>query len=57
MARITIGIPTFNRAGLLRWSPKAACEQTFEDVEVLVSDNASTDDTEEVVRSFGDRVG
>ena len=56
MARFTIGIPTYNRAGFLRRALEAACEQTSDDVEVLVSDNASTDNTEAVVRSFGDRV-
>ncbi len=56
MARFTIGIPTYNRARFLRRALEVACQQTSDDVEVLVSDNASTDDTESVVRSFGDRV-
>jgi Glycosyl transferase family 2 len=55
-AKFTIGIPTYNRADFLRKSLKAACDQTSNDVEVLVSDNASTDETAEVVRSFGGRV-
>lgn len=56
MARFTIGIPTYNRANFLRGALKAACDQTWPDVEVLVSDNASTDETPEVVRSYGERV-
>lgn len=56
MARFTIGIPTYNRAHYLRRSLQSACDQTWPDVEVLVSDNASTDETPEIVRSFGDRV-
>jgi glycosyltransferase involved in cell wall biosynthesis len=56
MPLFTIGIPTYNRAGFLRRSIEAALDQTLPDVEVLVSDDASTDGTAEVVRSFGDRV-
>jgi|SRR5579864_7337165 len=56
MRRFTIGIPTYNRASFLRRAIKAAVDQSHSDVEILVSDNASTDETPEVVRSFGDRV-
>jgi hypothetical protein len=56
MARFTIGIPTYNRADFLDRSLQLACNQTWNDVEVLVSDNASTDNTPEVVRSYGERV-
>src|SRR4051812_20844699 len=56
MPRFTIGIPTYNRAHLLRGSMAAALEQTWPDVEVVVSDNASTDKTSEVVGAAGPRV-
>ncbi|HEV3145971.1 MAG TPA: glycosyltransferase family A protein [Gemmataceae bacterium] len=56
MKRFTIGIPTYNRAGFLRKALECALDQTYPNVEVVVSDNASTDETPEVVRSFGDRV-
>lgn len=56
MAKFTIGIPTFNRAGLLRTALKAALTQTHDEVEIIVSDNASTDNTAEVAREFGSRV-
>src|SRR4051812_3233171 len=56
MARFTIGIPTYNRAQFLGKSLEAACDQSSPDVEVLVSDNASTDETPEVVHSYGERV-
>jgi glycosyltransferase involved in cell wall biosynthesis len=52
----TIAIPTYNRAAFLRKSLACALSQTSEEVEVLVSDNASTDDTPTVVREAGDRV-
>ncbi len=56
MAKFTIGIPTYNRAGFLRRAIESALNQTYPDVEVLVSDNASTDETQEIARSFGDRI-
>jgi hypothetical protein len=56
MAKFTIGIPTYNRANFLGKTLDSACNQTEHDVEILVSDDASTDLTPEVVRSYGDRV-
>jgi glycosyltransferase involved in cell wall biosynthesis len=56
MPRFTIGIPTYNRANFLKRSLACALDQTHSDVEIIVSDNASPDDTSEVVKSFGDRV-
>jgi glycosyltransferase involved in cell wall biosynthesis len=49
----SIVIPTYNRAGLLRRVLRSLQDQKFEDVEIIVSDNASTDDTPAVVREFG----
>lgn len=52
--RVTVGIPTFNRAAWLRESLASVLAQTFTDFKVIVSDNASEDDTAAVVRSFDD---
>jgi hypothetical protein len=54
-ARITVAIPTRNRSQLLREALASVLRQSVEDLEVFVSDNASTDDTAEVVASFRDR--
>ena len=43
--KVTIAIPTFNRSALLVMAVRSALAQTYENIEVLVSDNASTDDT------------
>jgi glycosyltransferase involved in cell wall biosynthesis len=51
---VTVGIPTFNRASLLRETLESVMAQTFTDFVVIVSDNASTDETRTVVRSFDD---
>lgn len=51
----SIVIPTYNRAdGFLRQALGAAVAQDFSDLEILVSDNCSTDQTAELVRSFDD---
>jgi glycosyltransferase involved in cell wall biosynthesis len=51
---VTIAIPTFNRASLLKACVTSALAQTYPNFEVLVSDNASTDPTPEVLREFSD---
>jgi glycosyltransferase involved in cell wall biosynthesis len=52
---VTIGIPTYNRAGgYLREALASALKQTYPHIEIVVSDNCSTDHTEAVVKSFAD---
>lgn len=51
---VTIAIPTFNRASWLGDCILSALSQTYPHFEVLVSDNASTDKTSEVLRQFSD---
>lgn len=43
--RVTIGIPTINRSQMALRSIRSALAQTYQDIEVVVSDDASTDDT------------
>lgn len=51
---VTIGISTYNRAGgYLRQALGSAVAQTYPRLEIVVSDNCSTDDTEAVVAGFG----
>jgi glycosyltransferase involved in cell wall biosynthesis len=52
--RVTIVIPTYNRASLLGGAIESVLAQTREDFELIVSDNASTDGTRETVRRFDD---
>ena len=47
---VTIAIPTYNRAGsYLPQALASAVGQTYENLEIIVSDNCSTDDTPEFV--------
>ena len=52
---MTIGIPTYNRAELLREAIESALAQSFTNFRLLVCDNASDDRTPDVVASFADR--
>ena len=51
---VTIAIPTRNRASLLKDCVASALAQTYSNIEVLVSDNASTDNTSTILKSFDD---
>jgi glycosyltransferase involved in cell wall biosynthesis len=53
--RVTVIIPTKNRAAYLVGAISSVLNQSFEDLEVVVVDDASEDRTEDVVRSFRDR--
>ena len=49
---VSICIPTRNRAKGLRESLKTICAQDYSPIEILISDNGSEDDTEQVVRQL-----
>lgn len=52
---VSIGIPTYNRAGsYLPQALQSAVGQTYTDIEIVVSDNCSDDNTEEIVKGFND---
>jgi glycosyltransferase involved in cell wall biosynthesis len=53
-SRVTIAIPTYNRLPLLRQAIDSALSQTYADLEVIISDNASNDGTAEFVASIRD---
>jgi glycosyltransferase involved in cell wall biosynthesis len=50
----TIAIPTFNRAHLIAESLSSALAQKYPAIEIIVSDNASTDETCSVVSKLAD---
>lgn len=51
---VSVILPTYNRAQLLGRSIRSVLSQTFSDFELIVVDDASTDNTEELVKSFQD---
>jgi glycosyltransferase involved in cell wall biosynthesis len=54
MPLVSVIIPTYQRANLLRYSLQSVLSQTIADFEVLVVDDGSTDETHLVVQKFGD---
>jgi glycosyltransferase involved in cell wall biosynthesis len=46
--RVTIGLPTFNRADMIARTIDSVLDQTYGDWELIISDNASTDGTRSV---------
>jgi glycosyltransferase involved in cell wall biosynthesis len=50
---VTIGIPTYNGGKRLPRSIESIWTQNYPNLEVIVSDNCSTDNTAEVVENFG----
>lgn len=51
----SIVIPTYNRSDDLNVAIKSVLRQSFNDYEIIVSDNASTDNTEKICKSFNDK--
>lgn len=54
MPSVSVIIPTFNRAISIRRSIDSVLSQSFSDFELIVVDDCSEDDTEQVVRSYSD---
>jgi glycosyltransferase involved in cell wall biosynthesis len=56
MPHVSVIIPTYNSAAYLVEAIDSVLAQTYSDVEILVIDDGSTDDTPQVIKRYGDRV-
>jgi len=52
---LSVIIPTYNRAHMVGHAIQSVLDQTYQDFEIVVVDDASKDNTEEVVKSFNDK--
>jgi len=51
---VTIVIPTYNRGYILSRAIKSVLNQTYQNMEIIIVDDGSKDNTEEVVKKFTD---
>lgn len=53
---VSVIIPTFNRGGLLLEAVTSVFQQTYQDYELIVVDDGSTDATREILKPYSDRL-
>ncbi|MBD2150274.1 glycosyltransferase family 2 protein [Pseudanabaena sp. FACHB-1277] len=49
---VSVGIPTYNRAATLVKAIESVLQQTYSNIELIISDNASTDETQSICEKF-----
>jgi glycosyltransferase involved in cell wall biosynthesis len=52
---VSVGLPTFNRADLLSRALESLVAQTYKNLEIVISDNSSSDQTPEVCEMYSSR--
>lgn len=55
MPRVSVGLPVYNGERFITQAIESILSQTFADLELVVSDNGSSDGTEEICRSYAGR--
>ena len=53
MPKVSVVIPTYNRAPFIAEALHSVQAQTFQDIEIIVADDGSTDNTAQVIQQFG----
>lgn len=53
---VSVIIPTYNSANYIKEALESVFEQTFQDFEIIVIDDGSTDGTGEILKKYGDRI-
>ena len=54
--KVSILIPTYNRANLVPRAIESVLAQTYKDYEIIVVDDGSTDNTKQVLENYKDRI-
>ena len=53
---VSIVIPVYNGSNYIREAIDSALSQTYKNIEIIVVNDGSKDNTEEIVKSYGDKV-
>jgi len=53
---VSVVIPAYNRAGIIGETIENVLQQTYGNIEIIVVDDGSTDETQSVLRSYGGRI-
>jgi cellulose synthase/poly-beta-1,6-N-acetylglucosamine synthase-like glycosyltransferase len=56
LSRVSVIIPTYNRSELLRQTVESVLAQTYSNIETMVVDDGSTDDTAAVMAEYAGRI-
>lgn len=56
MQKVSVIIPTFNRANYIGEAIDSVLSQTYKDYEIVVVDDGSTDNTKEVLKKYSDKI-
>ena len=51
---VSVVIPTYNRANLLKRAIQSVINQTYKNLEIIIVDDGSTDRTKDIVKTFSD---
>jgi glycosyltransferase involved in cell wall biosynthesis len=54
--KISVIIPTYNRSHLIKDAVESVLSQTYQDFELIIIDDGSTDNTREVLAEYGERL-
>jgi glycosyltransferase involved in cell wall biosynthesis len=54
--KVSVIIPAYNRCQMLKQAVDSVLSQDFTDFELIVSDDGSTDNTQEMLRAYGNRI-
>ena len=52
MSKVSILMPTYNDSNFIRQSLESIIAQTFKNYEILICNDGSTDDTEQIIKEY-----